>query len=122
MGLYDMVMLKDNHIDAAGGIAAAVAATVNRWGKRFAIEVETRNLDEVRQAADAQADWIMLDNMDNETMRQAVAIVNGRAKIEASGNMSLERIAGVSATGVDYISIGSLTHSVAAFDFSLRIK
>ncbi|MFA6076294.1 MAG: carboxylating nicotinate-nucleotide diphosphorylase [Negativicutes bacterium] len=122
MGLYDMVMLKDNHIDAAGGISAAVGATVNRWGNRFAIEVETRNLDEVRQAVEAHADWIMLDNMDNETMRQAVKIINGRAKVEASGNMTIERIAGVSATGVDFISIGSLTHSVEAFDFSLRIK
>ena len=122
MGLYDMVMLKDNHIDAAGGIAAAVSATVRKWGTRFAIEVETRNLDEVRQAVEAHADWIMLDNMDNETMRLAVELVGGRAKVEASGNMSLERIAGVSATGVDYISIGGLTHSVQAFDFSLRIK
>lgn len=122
MGLYDMVMLKDNHIDAAGGINAAVKATVNKWGKRFAIEVETRNLDEVRQAVEANADWIMLDNMDNETMRRAVELVAGRAKVEASGNMTIERIPGVSATGVDFISIGSLTHSVTAFDFSLRIK
>ena len=122
MGLFDMVMLKDNHIDAAGGIEDAVKAVRRKWSTRFSVEVETRNLDEVRQAVEAGADWIMLDNMSNEMMRKAVTLVDRRAKVEASGNMSFKRIPGVSATGVDYISIGSLTHSVEAFDFSLRIS
>jgi nicotinate-nucleotide pyrophosphorylase (carboxylating) len=117
-----MVMLKDNHIDAGGGIAQTVAAVRRKWDSRFKIEVETRNLDEVREAVENGADWIMLDNMDNAAMTEAVKLVDGRAAVEASGNMNLERIPAVSATGVDYISVGGLTHSVTAFDFSLKIK
>jgi nicotinate-nucleotide pyrophosphorylase (carboxylating) len=121
MGLYDMVLVKDNHVDAAGSVAAAVSRVRARWGSRFPVEVEARTLAEVRDAVDAGADIVMLDNMDEPLMRQAVALVAGRAKVEASGNMDRESIAGVSATGVDFISVGGLTHSVKAFDFSLKI-
>ncbi len=120
MGLYDMVMIKDNHSDAAGGIAAAVAKVRAAHGTRFRVEVEARNIDEVRQAIDAGADRIMLDNMSTGDMQKSVDIIAGRAETEASGNMTLERIREVSMTGVDYISSGELTHSVRAFDFSLK--
>ena len=86
------------------------------------IEVETTTLEEVQEALDAGADIIMLDNMDIETMRRAVVLINGQAKVEASGNMTVERLASVAAVGVDYISIGALTHSVRAFDISMKIK
>jgi nicotinate-nucleotide pyrophosphorylase (carboxylating) len=121
MGLHDMVLVKDNHVDAAGSVAEAVRRVRERWGKRFTVEVEARTLAEVREAVAAGADIVMLDNMDDAAMREAVALVAGRAKVEASGNMSRERIPGASATGVDYISVGALTHSVKAFDFSLKI-
>lgn len=120
-GLYDMVLVKDNHVDAAGSVATAVARVRARWGSRFTVEVEARTLAEVREAVDAGADIVMLDNMDEATMREAVRLVAGRAKVEASGNMSRERIPAVSAAGVDFISVGGLTHSVKAFDFSLKI-
>ena len=122
MGLYDMVMIKDNHIDAAGGIDKAVNKVRSRWVTRFQIEVETRNLDEVQQAIDCKADRIMLDNMDNQMTFQAVKLISGRCETEASGNMTIERISQVAETGVDYISVGELTHTVKAFDFSLRKK
>ena len=121
MGLYDMVLVKDNHVDAAGSVAEAVARVRARWGTRFTVEVEARNLDEVKAAVESGADIVMLDNMDLPFMREAVALVAGRAKLEASGTMSRERIPAVSATGVDFISVGGLTHSVKAFDFSLKI-
>jgi len=120
MGLYDMIMIKDNHIDAAGGIDKAVKKVRQKWKKQFKVEVETRNLEEVEQAIVAGADIIMLDNMDKNTMSKAVKIINGRAKTEASGNINLNNIVKISQTGVDYISIGALTHSVQAFDFSLK--
>lgn len=120
MGLYDMVMIKDNHVDEAGGVAEAIERVRDKWGDRYRVEVETRTLKEVIEAVEAGADVIMLDNMDNTTMHQAVALIGGRAKTEASGNMTVERVAGVSTTGVDYISVGALTHSVIALDFSLR--
>jgi len=122
MGLHDMVLVKDNHVDAAGSVRAAVDRVRARWGTRFAVEIEARTLDEVREAVAAGADTVMLDNMDDATMREAVALVAGRAKVEASGNMTRERIPAVSATGVDFISVGGLTHSVKAFDFSLKIE
>lgn len=122
MGLYDMVMIKDNHIRVAGGIAKAVAALRSSVAPEMAIEVETTTLDEVAEALTAGADIIMLDNMDNDTMRQAVEMIAGRAKTEASGNMSPERLGGVAKTGVDYISVGALTHSVRALDISQKIR
>jgi nicotinate-nucleotide pyrophosphorylase (carboxylating) len=121
MGLYDMVLVKDNHVDAAGSVAEAVRRVRERWGKRFTVEVEARTPAEVREAVAAGAEIVMLDNMDDAGMREAVDLVAGRASIEASGNMSRDRIPGVSATGVDFISVGALTHSVKAFDFSLKI-
>ncbi len=120
MGLYDMVMLKDNHIDAAGGITPAVRKIKARWNDRFKIEVEARTLDDVREAMEAGADRIMLDNMDDDTMRQAVRIVAGRAETEASGNMTIERLSLLADSGLTYISFGELTHTVSVFDFSLK--
>ena len=122
MGLYDMIMLKDNHIKIAGGIPNAVKAVKQNLPLSIKVEVETTTLEEVQQAIDAGADIIMLDNMSNETMAEAVKLIAGRAKTEASGNMSIPRLQGVAATGVDYISVGALTHSVTALDISMNIK
>ena len=120
--LSDCAMLKDNHIDAKGGITAAVMALRERIGHTVKIEVETRTLAEVEEAVSVGADIIMLDNMDNETMKQAVEIVDGKALLEASGNLTKERIKSVAELGVDILSIGALTHSVTAFDISMKIK
>lgn len=120
MGLHDMVMIKDNHSDAAGGITNAVSRVREKWGERFCVEVEARNMEEVKEALSAGADRIMLDNMSNDEMKKAVDYIAGRAETEASGNMTLERIKSVAGTGVDYISFGELTNSVKAFDFSLK--
>lgn len=120
MGLYDMVMIKDNHIDAAGGIENAVRKVRDKWDNKFKIEVETRDLEEVKKALDSGADRIMLDNMNIETIRKAIELINGKAETEASGNITLERISEVSCAGVDYISVGELTHTIKAFDFSLK--
>lgn len=122
MGLYDMAMIKDNHIKVAGGITQAVQAVRSHIPAGIKIEVETTNPDEVREALAAGADIIMLDNMDNATMAEAVKIINNQAKTEASGNMSIPRLKEVAATGVDYISVGALTHSVKALDISMNIK
>jgi len=121
-GLHDMAMIKDNHIEVAGGITAAVKALRSSLDHSIKIEVETTTLDQVQEAIEAKVDIIMLDNMDMETMRKGVELIAGRAKIEASGNMTLERLRDVAATGVDYISIGALTHSVSALDISQRIE
>ena len=120
--LSDGAMLKDNHIDAGGGITNAVNALRGKLGHMVKIEVETRDLAEVREALAAGADIIMLDNMSNEMMREAVKIIDGRAKTEASGGITLETIAAVAKTGVDIISLGALTHSVKAFDISMKMK
>ena len=122
LGLHDMAMIKDNHIEVAGGIAAAVKAVRASVEHGIKIEVETTTLAQVQEAIDSKADVIMLDNMDLETMRKGVQLIAGRAKIEASGNITLERLRDVAATGVDYISIGALTHSVSAMDISQRIE
>lgn len=121
-GLHDMAMIKDNHIEVAGGITAAVKALRSNLDHSIKIEVETTTLAQVQEAIDAKVDIIMLDNMDLETMRKGVELISGRAKVEASGNMTLERLREVAATGVDYISIGALTHSVSALDISQRIE
>ena len=120
--LSDAAMLKDNHIDAAGGITNAITKLRSKIGHMTKIEVETRNLDELREALDAKADIIMLDNMSPELMKQAVQITNGRAVLEASGGITNETIRAVAESGVDIISIGALTHSVKAFDISMYIK
>lgn len=125
MGLYDMAMIKDNHIKMAGGIAKAVAQVRSNIPADIKIEVETTNLDEVRQAIEAGADIIMLDNMGNEQMTEAVAIIKAAdkgIKTEASGNMSIPRLLEVAATGVDFISVGALTHTVKGMDISMNIQ
>ena len=118
--LTDAAMLKDNHIDAYGGITAAVKALRQRAGHMLQIEVETRNLDEVKEALECGVNVIMLDNMTLAQMTEACSLVNGRAKTEASGNVTLENIRAVAETGVDIISLGALTHSVQAFDISMK--
>lgn len=120
--LSDAAMLKDNHIDAAGGIRAAVTALRKKIGHMTKIEVETRNLDELKEALAVGADIIMLDNMSPELMKEAVEITNGRAVLEASGGITNETLRAVAESGVDIISIGALTHSVKAFDISMYIK
>lgn len=120
-GLYDMVLIKDNHIEAAGSITAAVKR-VRQAGITLAIEVEIDSLDQLDEALAAQVDRIMLDNMDTATMRQAVERVRGRVELEASGGITLPRIPEIAATGVDFISVGALTHSVKALDISLDLK
>ncbi|HNX60625.1 MAG TPA: carboxylating nicotinate-nucleotide diphosphorylase, partial [Spirochaetota bacterium] len=122
IGLYDMVLIKDNHIKAAGSITAAVGKVRAKWKDKFRIEVETTNLDEVAEAVRERADIIMLDNMDVETMRKATEMIGGKAKIEISGNMDAEKIGGVRSLKIDFISIGALTHSVDAFDWSMKFN
>jgi nicotinate-nucleotide pyrophosphorylase (carboxylating) len=121
IGLYDGVLIKDNHIEAAGGITAAVKAQRKILPDNMKIEVETKNMQEVQEALKCGVDIIMLDNMTVPAMKKAVDFVDGRALIEASGNVSLQRIAEIAAIGVDLISIGELTHSVRAADISLKI-
>ncbi|MEN6489859.1 MAG: carboxylating nicotinate-nucleotide diphosphorylase [Smithella sp.] len=122
MGLYDGVLIKDNHIAAAGSITAAVKAQRNRLAHTLKIEVETKNMSEVQEALDCGVEIIMLDNMALEEMKKAVELISGRALVEASGNVNLQRVAAIAATGVDLISVGELTHSVRAADISLLIK
>lgn len=119
--LSDGAMLKDNHIDAGGGITNAVNALRAKLGHMVKIEVETRDLNEVREALAVGAEIIMLDNMTCEMMKEAVEICGGKAKLEASGGITLETLRAVAETGVDIISIGALTHSVTAFDISMKM-
>ena len=122
--LYDMVMLKDNHIDYAGGTRQALARTkqyLQEQGKPLRIEIETRNLDEVQQVLDiGGVDVIMLDNMSPEEMQQAVALIGKQYETEASGNITEDTIVAAAESGVDYISVGALTHSVKSLDMSLK--
>lgn len=118
--LSDGVLIKDNHIVAAGGIAQAVANARNIIPHTLKIEVEVKDFDEVQQALDAGADIIMLDNMTTEQMKQAVEMIDGRAIVEASGNMDRKPLPEIAATGVNIISVGALTHTVKAMDISLR--
>ena len=120
--LSDGVLLKDNHIDAAGGVKEAVAAAKAYAPFVRKIEVETENLDMVKEAVEAGADIIMLDNMTNEDMAKAVEMTNGKALLEASGNVTSETIRAIAETGVDIISIGAITHSVKAFDISMKME
>lgn len=125
-GLYDMIMLKDNHIDFAGGISPAVNAAkdyVSKLGKKLKIVVETRNLAEVGEAVSVGGvDRIMLDNMSLADMHSAVALINGRAETEASGGITEETIKQIAETGVDFISVGALTHSFESLDISLKAE
>ncbi|MBA3354622.1 MAG: carboxylating nicotinate-nucleotide diphosphorylase [Pyrinomonadaceae bacterium] len=132
MGLFDMVLIKDNHIDFAGSIAAAIervrAATapsgLPAWGPRtgagLEIEVEARTLEHVKESLGLGVERILLDNMTPDVVREAVALNGGRAKLEASGNITLENVRQIAETGVDFISVGSLTHSAKVFDVSLK--
>ncbi len=123
IGLYDMVLVKDNHISAAGGIGPAIRKVRQHpTAKTLYLTVEVETLDQLREALDLKVDRVLLDNMDTETMRQAVEITAGRAALEASGNMSLERVAAVAAAGVDFISVGALTHSAPALDLSMAVE
>ncbi|MBT1704193.1 carboxylating nicotinate-nucleotide diphosphorylase [Chryseosolibacter indicus] len=124
VGLYDMIMLKDNHIDLAGGVQPAIIRTkdyLRARNKALKIEVETRNLEEVKQVLEVgEIDVIMLDNMDVKTMKEAVKLINGRFKTEASGGITEETIRPIAECGVDFISVGALTHSIKSLDLSLK--
>ena len=119
-GLFDAVLIKDNHIKIAGGITHAIERVRNQSSGK--IEVETTNLEEVQEALKLGADIIMLDNMAPETVKKAVAMIDGKSKIEVSGSMGLEQLSQFSRLGVDYISVGALTHSARAVDISMNIK
>ncbi len=129
MGLHDMVLIKDNHIEAAGGVGAAIRAVRDADHGRVTVEVEIQNHAQMEEAVAAEADIIMLDNMSPERMADACRMAwsspardRGRLKLEASGNVTLERVRAVAECGVDFISVGALTHSAPALDFSLRLK
>jgi nicotinate-nucleotide pyrophosphorylase (carboxylating) len=121
-GLYDGILIKENHIAAAGGITVAVERARSFVPHTLKIEVETETLEQVTEALNAGADIIMLDNMDLETMRRAVAMVGGKALLEASGGVNLNTIGEIAATGVDIISVGALTHSARAMDISMLLE
>jgi nicotinate-nucleotide pyrophosphorylase (carboxylating) len=124
-GLYDMILIKDNHIDVAGGIGPALQAArayLQEKGLDLQIEIETRNLQEVQQVLDhGGADRILLDNMSPDELREAVALIDGRCATEASGGITPETVRGVAETGVDFVSMGSLTHSYESLDISLKV-
>lgn len=121
MGLDDGILIKDNHIAVCGGVGAAVRQARSRASALLRIEVECTTLAEVQEAIDARADILLLDNMTTPQMADAVRLVSGRALLEASGNMSLERVREVAETGVDFISVGALTHSAPAVDLSMAV-
>jgi len=120
-GLYDAVLIKDNHIAVAGGIKSAVNSARKQISHTVKIEVEVENLSQLQEALKVQVDIIMLDNMDLETMKEAVKMVKGKALIEASGEITLEKVRKIAQTGVDLISIGALTHSVKSLNISMEI-
>jgi nicotinate-nucleotide pyrophosphorylase (carboxylating) len=121
-GLYDGVLIKDNHIAVAGGISQALDRVRGRFPHTLKVEIEVKNLQEVEEALISGADVIMLDNMTIEDMRKAVASVNGKVPLEASGNVTLANVRQIAETGVDFVSVGALTHSVPASDISLMIE
>lgn len=120
--LSDAVLIKDNHIEIAGGLKSAVVTARQHLGHTVKIEVETSSLEQVKEALEAGVDIIMLDNMSLEQMSEAVELIDGRAVVEASGNINEENIVDVAKTGVDYISCGSLTHSYKSIDISMNVK
>ena len=124
LGLYDMALVKENHIDAAGGVTAAVQRCRTLLGPTFPLVVEVKNLDELEEVLRLQPPptRVLLDNMDLPTLRQAVRRAAGRVPLEASGNVRLETVRAVAETGVDFISIGALTHSAPVLDLSLRLE
>ena len=120
-GLYDAVMIKDNHIKASGGISSAVEKIRKALGNKSKVEVETQNLDEVREALKQKVDIIMLDNMSIDSIYESVKVIDGKAIVEISGGVNFERLEEISKTGVDFVSIGALTHSAPAVDISMNI-
>jgi nicotinate-nucleotide pyrophosphorylase (carboxylating) len=125
MGLYDMVLVKDNHAEACGSVRAAVNKVNEKYGKQYQVEAEVSDLEELKTLLDAPVDIVLLDNMDDITLASAVALARAKApmlKLEASGNMDLERIGKLRHLGLDFISVGALTHSVKALDISMDIQ
>jgi nicotinate-nucleotide pyrophosphorylase (carboxylating) len=122
IGLYDMVMIKDNHIKAAGGISKAVTHITKKLNNKIKIEVETTTLKEVKEALNSEVNIIMLDNMSIKQMKEAVKMINGKAKVEASGGVDINSVRKIANTGVDYISVGALTHSVKALDIAMYFQ
>ena len=123
IGLFDMILIKDNHVDFAGGIPQAVAAAkkyLKETGRDLKIELEVRNTDEINQALEAGVDRIMLDNFTPERTAEAVKLINGRTEIESSGGITLDTLRSYGETGVDFISVGALTHSVKGLDMSFK--
>lgn len=121
IGLYDAVLIKDNHIQAAGGVKEAIWMAKSGIQAGMTVEVEADTLDQVKEALEAGANMILLDNMSTDTIKQAVKMCKGRAHTEASGNVTENNVAEIAETGVDFISVGALTHSVKALDLSLDI-
>lgn len=121
-GLFDGVIIKDNHIKAVGGIQKAISAVRNQIPHTLKIEVEVKNIDELQEALMARADIIMLDNMDLETLKKAVEVANGKTLLEASGGINEKNIVEIAKTGIDYISVGALTHSAISIDISFNLK
>lgn len=122
MGLFDAAMLKDTHLDAAGSLPRAVELLRARWGQEVKLVVECATLQQVKEALACRVAHIMLDNMSLDQMVEAVALASGRARLEASGGVRLNNVRAVAATGVDYISVGALTHSAGVLDLSLKVK
>ena len=120
-GLYDQVLIKDNHIEAAGSISNAMNHVRNNINQDKKCEIEVKNLEEVQEAINNKADIIMLDNMSFETIQKSVSLINGKSKIEISGGITYEKLAEISKTGADYVSVGALTHSAPAVDISMKI-
>jgi nicotinate-nucleotide pyrophosphorylase (carboxylating) len=125
LGLYDMILIKDNHVAIAGGVAEAIARVREQNNRKLPVEIEVRTIEELETAIDAGVDRVLLDNMDARMLRDAVKLARRRSKditLEASGNVSLETVRDIASAGVDCISIGALTHSAPALDFSLRVE
>ena len=120
IGLFDMVLIKNNHIKAAGSISEAVKRVRDKYGKKYKLEVEVRTPEEAKEAAKSGADIIMLDNMDKATMGKVISSINSKAKIEVSGNIDEAKLGEISELKIDYVSMGMLTHSVNAFDLSIK--
>ncbi len=122
MGLYDMVLIKENHVDAAGSLTEAVRRVRDRWGNTYRVEVETRSIDEVKEAIRLDVDRIMLDNFSTAELVEAVNLIDGECEMEASGGVTLETVGEIAETGVDVISVGALTHSSAVMDYSMLLR
>jgi nicotinate-nucleotide pyrophosphorylase (carboxylating) len=122
MGLYDQVLIKDNHISLGGGIASVLRNIRDMDSGKLFVEIEVKNLRQLKQALDFEIDRIMLDNMPIDEIRKAVEIVRKRCELEVSGNVSLENVREIAETGVDYISVGSLTHSYRSIDINMKIR